>query len=465
MIARLGSRISSLFEKTAPDPFTLAVLLTIATAILAITLGNFDGGTGAALDTWRGGLWNLLAFAMQMCLILATGHALASSTPVRRMIASIASMPTTPRRAVGLVAIVAVATGLINWGLGLIVGALLAHEVGRSMSKRGVRVHYPLLAAGGYAGLAVWHGGLSGSAPLTVSTEAGMAGVLSPETIDAIGENAIPLGSTLFSPLNAIVSGGMLVLIPVVFMLLTPTDPSDARPIEEVAPDCLEDTAPEPLARPATIPEWLERTPWLAWLLALAFLIAAGRFVLATDADRAITDNLQRLGLNEVTLVMLGLGLIAHGSLAAYGRAMEDAARGCAGIILQFPLYAGIAAMLGASGLIAQAATALEAADGTALTLLVFASAGVVNFFVPSGGGQFTVQGDLILQAGLAAGVEPGKLILAFAYGDQLTNLLQPFWALPLLAITRCKAREIVGYTAVVLVACAAWCAIGLAVL
>jgi len=173
MIARLGSRISQVFERTAPDPFVLAVLLTLVAGLLAATLGDFDGSAVfGVLDAWRGGLWNLLTFGMQMCLILVTGHALASSRPVRGAIAALARLPRSGGQAVVLIALIAAATGLVNWGLGLIVGALLAREVGRSLSSRGVRAHYPLLAASGYAGLTVWHGGLSGSAPLTVTTQA-----------------------------------------------------------------------------------------------------------------------------------------------------------------------------------------------------------------------------------------------------------------------------------------------------
>jgi len=168
------------------------------------------------------------------------------------------------------------------------------------------------------------------------------------------------------------------------------------------------------------------------------------------------------LGLNEVNMGMLALGLIFHGSLASYGRAVEEGARGCAGILVQFPLYAGIMGMLGASGLIRGFAEAIAQGGETGVPLLTFLAAAIVNFFVPSGGGQWGIQGPIALEAGAAAGVAPGKMVMAVAYGDQLTNMLQPFWALPLLAITGAKARDIVGYTAVVMVVAGAWMALGL---
>jgi short-chain fatty acids transporter len=154
------------------------------------------------------------------------------------------------------------------------------------------------------------------------------------------------------------------------------------------------------------------------------------------------------------------LGLALHGTPARYVRAVDDAARGCAGIILQFPLYAGIMGMMHQSGLTAQIAAGLSAqASATTLPLYTFASAGVVNLFIPSGGGQWGVQGPIAVQAALEAGVEPAKMVMAVAYGDQLTNMLQPFWALPLLAITGVRARDIVGYTAVLMILAGLWLA------
>ncbi|MEZ6318590.1 MAG: TIGR00366 family protein [Phycisphaerales bacterium] len=160
------------------------------------------------------------------------------------------------------------------------------------------------------------------------------------------------------------------------------------------------------------------------------------------------------------------LGLLLHGSTASYVRAVEDGARGCAGVILQFPLYAGIMGLLAASGLIDTfSRTLADFGSSTMLPVMTFVSAGVVNLFVPSGGGQWGIQGPIALESGAAAGVSAGKMIMAVAYGDQLTNMLQPFWALPLLAITGVKARDIVGYTAVVMAAAAAWIALWLLVL
>jgi short-chain fatty acids transporter len=476
MISQLGLRISAGFRRTAPDPFVLAILLTLVTAALALYLGFPDARAAGRpvtaralglLDAWgpQGGLWKLLQFAMQMCLILVTGHALAASVPVGRLIARIAAVPRSTAHAAAIIALCACATATINWGLGLIVGALLAREVGLSMKRRGLPSHYPLLAASGYTGLMVWHGGFSGSAPLSMTTAEGARRVL-PNLPEAWGERGLGLEQTLGSPMNLVITGGLVLLIPLVMSLMAPRNASDMQGVEQFVPAAAGRLEPatvarEPLAgeveRRGAIPDWLERSPFIAYALALLLALAVARFWQVRGATS--------IGLNEVNGAMLALGLLLHGSARSYAAAVEDGARGCAGIILQFPLYAGIMEMLSVSGLVKLFSDALlSVGTPTTLPLMSFISAGVVNFFVPSGGGQWAVQGPIALQVGLDAGIEPAKMVMSVAYGDQLTNMLQPFWALPLLAITGVRARDIVGYTALAMIVGAAWIGIWLVV-
>ena len=460
MISRLGLVISRAFCRVAPDPFVIAIFLTLLTAVLALVLGEFEGAEDgsrvvALLDAWRvdSGLWKFLAFGMQMCLILVTGHALASSRPVRAMIDGLAGLPRNTAQAAGLVALVACLGGLLNWGLGLIVGALLAREVGRVLQKKGVAAHYPLICAAGYMGLLVWHGGLSGSAPLSMTTRDGAARVLPAAYVEQLGDAGVPLGETIFSGLNLFTTAGLLFGVPLLLMLLAPSRGEDLQTIEDFDPPA---SHPSGGAAPTlTIPDRVDRSWIVAWLLALPLLAAVVRYAQVTG--------LGRVGLNEINAAMLALGLICHGSPRAYMDAVTEGARGCAGIIIQFPLYAGIMAMMDASDLVRKLAEAFASIGSeTTIPLLSFLAAGVVNLFVPSGGGQWGIQGQFALETGFAAGVAPGRMIMAVAYGDQLTNMLQPFWALPLLGITGCRARDIVGYTAVVMVFAGLWMAAGL---
>ena len=298
-------------------------------------------------------------------------------------------------------------------------------------------------------GLLIWHGGFSGTAPLKVSTREEIEDILTGVTLEPIG-----LDQTILSPLNLIVTGGLIVHradrhvaphaqarrshVPRQRAHITSTDPKPAERDESkpALPRLLEDT---PIVSPCSSPS----SPFWAWRY---YLPAEGR------------SGIYALTPNTVNLTMLMLGLILHGTPMRYVRAVESAARGCAGIILQFPLYAGIMGMMHASGLTAMLATSLsEMANQTTLPLFTFASAGIVNFFVPSGGGQWGVQGPIAIQSALDAGVPIPRIVMSVAYGDQLTNMLQPFWALPLLAITGVKARDIVGYTALLMVIAALW--------
>ncbi len=457
LIARVGLILSRGFRQVMPDPFVLAVLLTAFTCVLVLILTPTS--PGRMVQLWAGdqGVWGLLKFGMQMCLILVTGHAIAASPPAGRVIARVAAVPRTGAGAAGLVALVACATGIFNWGLGLIAGAICARRVGEAMAAKGVRVHYPLLAAAGYLGLVIWHGGLSGSAPLKVTTQR--------DLVEILGANPpigpIGLERTMLSPMNLFVTLGLLVLLPLVVRLLHPS---------EAASEALVSAG----ARPATVPTGaegdavLEAKPFLPRLLEDTPLVTAlivvliGAWAVGYYFPREGRSGILSLTPDTVNLTMLLVGLVLHRTPASYLRAVEDGVKGCAGIILQFPLYAGVMGLMAGSGLTALLATRLASGPASALPLLTFLAASVINLFVPSGGGQWAVQGPVAVEAAVSAGIDPAKIVMAVAYGDQLTNMLQPFWALPLLAITGVKARDIVGYTAIVMLVAGVWMAAGL---
>lgn len=482
MVSRLGLLLSRTIGRFMPDPFLLAIVLSIAAAALAMAFGN-SGPDGASppgpellASWWSKGVWGLLAFAMQMCLILVTGSAIAESPIVARGIAKVASLPDSMPQAAALVAAVAIVAGLLNWGLGLVVGALMARETARSLASRRIACHYPLLAACGYLAMLVWHGGFSGSAPLSMTTSDGAAKVIPAGVLASMPEGgAIPLSQTLFSPLNLVATGGLLIGLPALMALLAPRRAEDCRSPSDLGIDLdasegprrsspSRRTKPSAAATRSVADEGAPSRDFAFLPVALAVLLGAA--FLGGFVQWALRDGLGRLGLDQVNAFMLGAGLLLHGSALSYARAIERAAKGCAGIIIQFPLYAGILGILRESGLLATfAEKAAELAGPESLAPLTMLSAGVVNLFVPSGGGQWAVQGPIALAAGAEAGVSAGTMTMAVAYGDELTNMLQPFWALPLLAITGVKARDLVGYTAIAMLAAAAWLLLGLVVL
>ncbi len=455
LVSNIGLLLSRTIGRFIPDPFVLAIALTLLTALLALFLPGTFSDRGeislptAILESWWGsnGLWKLLEFSMQMAVILVTGYALAASTPIKTLIHGIASLPTSTATGAMLVAFIAILTGLINWGLALVVGALLARAVGRSLQSRSIPCHYPLLAAAGYVGLLVWHGGFSGSAPLSMTDPANAAKVLPASVAAEFASQGIPLSQTILSPMNLVVSLGMLFIAPLFFLAAAPNRPEDHQSPQDLGIN-LEDSHTHH-----------ESDGIFSRILGIGLGIA----LLAGFVLYAVDTGIERLGLNQVNAIMLGVGLILHASPTSYLRAVEEAARGCAGIILQFPLYAGVMGIMAASGMLAMfAEVAAQSSSTTTLPLLTFVSAGIVNIFVPSGGGQWAVQGPIALTAGIDANVPVGKMIMSVAYGDQITNMLQPFWALPLLAITGVKARDIVGYTALLMVVAIVWMGLGL---
>lgn len=429
------------FGRVTPEPFAIAVALSVL--VLIASAAHLGGTAEAAVQTvtlWRGGLWSLLAFAMQMSLMLLLGTVLAEVPAIRGGLVRLAETARGPRALVGMTALVSCTLALINWSFGLVCGAVFARTAGRVAKARGWSLHYPLVCAAGYAGMMVWHGGLSGTAPLKVTTMPDLIEVLGPEVAAQVGP--IPLQASLFGSLNLWVTLGLWVLAPLLFMALTPRDGSDPAPMAapaEHGPVPEDRSEEERLGR-------LERARWISWLLALA--LGAALVLSLRGAGLAAID------LNTVNLGLWLLALVLHGRPDRFLRACDAGVRACTGVILLFPLYGGIMGVLGGSGLSRALSAEFAAAGAGVFTLVTFLSAGLLNLCIPSGGGQWAVQGPVVMTAALANGAPPADAVLAIAYGDQWTNMLQPFWAAPLLAITGVRARDIVGY-------CALWLVVG----
>jgi short-chain fatty acids transporter len=278
--------------------------------------------------------------------------------------------------------------------------------------------------------MSVWHGGLSGSAPLKVAE----AGHFAESTIGVVG-----LGSTLFSALNFAITGIMVALVVVLFRVLTPRDTAEfiAPDVQQIPP------LPEREAREVGgVVAWVQDNALVGTSIGLAGLVWT---------ITAITLDKLRFDINSVNMLFVFLGIALQGGLRNYVDAITDGARSAGAIVLQFPFYFGILGIMKAAGLVAWISDGLVMLSSqTTFPVVAFLSAGLLNLFVPSGGGQWGVQGPILLDAGAKLGVDPSTTIMAFSYGDAWTNMLQPFWALPLLGIMGLKARDIIGYTATV---------------
>ena len=474
--------IENSFKKYLPSPFSIAVLLTLLTIILALafTQNTSEGNHITALLTyWEDGIWNnaLLVFGYQMMLILVLGHVLVLSGPIERLILSLVKGVRNSANAALLVALTTMLVAFFNWGLGLIFGALLARKVGEYSQEHNIPINYPLIGACGYLGLMVWHGGISGSAPLKVS-ESGhlrglMQGVLDPERLDALPDT-ISTGETVLGGPNLIIFTVVLIAVSLTAYRLgrqtkaTPirlpkykytTKTSGSRTEEQS--DRSKSSAAKVSDKLAKVdaPNGAERLDLSKW-----FAIAFGVLILVAFLVQYI-PSLRSLNItpNMLNFFMFGVALILHGSIRSFLRAVEEAIGDTAGILIQFPLYFGIMGIMAQSGMINGISDFFIAVSNeTTLPIFMFFSAGLVNIFVPSGGGQWAIQGPLVIESALELGVPLGKAVMALAYGDQVTNMLQPFWALPLLGITKLKAKEILPYTLIFLVVATAIYILGL---
>ncbi|MEM6291418.1 MAG: TIGR00366 family protein [Myxococcota bacterium] len=437
-LMRLGRVARRGFGRLVPEPFVIAVTLTAFILLVAVLRGTPVGEVVRAWGSGRG-VWALLSFTMQMCVMLVLGTALARAPVVQRIMAAGVGWTRSPRQLVAMTSAIAIGLALLNWSLGLIGGALVAREAGQLARRRGWSLHYPLVCAAGYSGLMTWHGGFSGSAPLKVSSEADLVEVLGPALADTVG--VLGLDATLLSPLNLVVSGGLFILGPLLFGAMTPAHDDDAEP----AP-ALDDAEAVEEAPAEGAVERLERSSFFSLVLAAPMLAALTLTLLE--------GGLAGLSFNTVNLALFAGALLLHGRPDRFLRSCDEGARSCAGVIIQFPLYAGIMGVMSAAGLSTALSELFSQVGAGTFEVLAFASAGLLNLFVPSGGGQWAVQGPVLMQGATSLGIEPGRVVMAMAYGDQWTNMLQPFWALPLLALTGVRARDIVGYAAV-------WMALG----
>lgn len=435
------------FKKLLPSPFSIAILLTVITFALTLVFGQFSGSDSAlisAFKSWKTGLWNpgLMRFLVQMMLMLVLGHVMALSPIVTKAINLLLVKIKTGSQALLFISVLSIAVGLFNWGLALIVSAIFARKIGEYAQENNLKINYPLIVATAYSSLMVWHGGISGSAPAKVA-ESGhlkqlMQGVLNTEQLNLIPES-INYSKTIFSPMNLVVMATLLVCIPLALQFLNRYVKKDVPRLYVNRKHSEQPVNPES----AIGAQKLDQSSFFIKSIGGLVLLICGldMFVWSTSV-------LQFINPDGINLLLFGLCLCFHQNVNGFLDACKEAITGSVGILIQFPLYFGIMGLMNASGLVQLMSNFfVSISNQTTFPIFSYISAGIVNVFVPSGGGQWGVQGPVIIQASSVLGVDYGKSIMALAYGDQLTNMLQPFWALPLLGITKLKATDILPYT------------------
>ena len=452
VFARAGAAAERVVRRFMPDPFVLVLLLTLIALGLGLAVmdavpgesgATVLGKSSALVKAWTDGFGNpeILKFGLQIILIVVTGEAIAASPPARRVLARLTSLPRTATQALLLVTVFALVTGWIHWGFGLVSSALLAREVGRSLALRGVKIHYALLGTGAYTSMLLWHAGLTASAPLLMNTEKNFVS----DVLGLKGASAkVPLTETIFAPYNLIACAVLFVIVPPLIVAMHPREgivPPDLAAIPAPPDDAGDADAP-----PGTPAEWLDRTRVLTFLTGAIGLSFLWRYLREHGFD---------LNHNVVNCTFLMLGMILHRSPVAYGRAIAQSVRGVSGIVLQFPFYGGILEVMKLTGLSTSIAHVFVAsASAHTLPFFTFLASILTKSFVPSGAGEWAVEGPVMLQAAQQLGVPYGKITMAVAYGNMLGNMYQPFWSLPLLGLMGLRARDIMGFCLILLLVC-----------
>jgi short-chain fatty acids transporter len=458
-VARLALALTAWTERWVPDAFVFALVATIL--VVGAGVIATPSTVPEVVDAWGRGFWELIPFTLQMALVIITGHVLASSPPMGRLIRAVAGRPQTPRGAVALVTLFALLSSWLNWGFSLVFSAVLAREVARRVAG----VDYRALAAASFLGLgSIWAQGLSGSAALQMATP----GALQPRIREIVANGGvvpggiIPFSDTIFLWQSFVAVFVEIVVVVTVMYFATPTAGSGKTAADlgiDLGGSETENSAPgtqnsertlnlEPGTLNRNPGEYLEHSPVLTWLV-----VALGVYYLARYFAAA-AEPLNALNLNVLNLSFLLVGFLLHRTPARLMHAVREATPAVWGVILQFPFYAGIAGVITATGLNEQLAN-LFVRMSTPVTFppLVAIYSAVLGVFVPSGGSKWVIEAPYVMTAAHTLNVHLGWIVSAYDLGEALANLVQPFWMLPILGLFHLRARDVMGYTFIVFLA------------
>ncbi|MBV8213257.1 MAG: short-chain fatty acid transporter [Verrucomicrobia bacterium] len=422
---RLTTFFVRLFERYTPDPYVLAVALSILTALLAALLAPKASVT-TIFTGWYNGLFSILAFAFQVLLILVTGYALSTSAPVRAVLRRLATLASTPKKAIVLTIVTVYIASFLNWGFGLVVAGLIAREIAQRIG-----IDFGWLVAGAYSGWMIFSSGFSSSIALSLATPGSNLNI-----VQKVTGQVLPLSSTLFTPLNLVPAVLLLIALPILFCAIEPSQ-TDAQVANLSATE--EPEKAEPPRGPATLARRLEESCVLNLVIVVAGIIALSCIWGQSGFS---------LDLNSVIFLFLIAGLLLHWRPIAYIQAVNRAARVTGPLILQYPLYGGIMGILISTGLADVVAKAFtQFANAHTLPFWNYLASLLISLFVPSAGGHWAVQGPFAVPAAVGLHASQAATAMGVAYGEQVADMIQPFWALPVVAVAGISIRRVMGFT------------------
>jgi len=421
----------SFVERYYPDAFIFVIILSVITFLSALFLT--DSSVTSTLVAWGDGLPMLFKFTAQITIIMVGSHALAHTESVQKFLTKIGQLPNSSSQAYALVAFTAGIASLLAWSFGLIIGAIVARSVASECYKKPFKIHYPLLVASAYSGFVIWHMGYSSSAALFVATPGHLLE-------DKIG--VIPVTETILSSANILLALMALAIITIICPLMKPKD----KDVIQFKPSPTEKNDKNFILKKSkmTVIEKFENHRSLNIFLGFAIIT----YIFVTYSQKGFS-----LNLDIVSWTFLASGLLLASSPMHFIKLVNNAASTVGPIILQYPFYSGIMGMMATTGLMKVLTDwIVSIASPETLGFFAFLSGGLVNMFIPSGGGQWAVQGPIMIEAAQSLGVNPAIVVLGVAYGDQWSNMIQPFWTIPILAIAGLHMRQILGYTFVIFI-------------
>lgn len=425
-LAAVGLRLSDWFERWFPDAFALAVVVVAIVFAASVAVG----GSVAQTAQWFGaGFWDLVAFTMQITLIIVTGYAVAIAPPVYAVIRRMAGIPRDGRTAAAFVGLFSMLTSLISWSFSLIFSGLLAREVAHRV--RGA--DYRAVGAAAYLGIgSVWALGLSSSAALIMAAPASL-----PDSIERIS-GVIPLSQTL-GLWQSLLMAAVLIMISMAIAYSSAPGSAQARSMTDMGVTYQPPAADA--SRPDKPGEWLEYSP-----LVTVFICALGIGYLVREVAASGASIL--LELNHYVFAFLIAGMLLHWRPRSFGRAIAAAVPSVAGVLVQYPIYAGIVRMMTESGLASRMAEFFVAISNFhTFPVLVGIYSAFLGLFVPSAGGKWLIEAPYVLEAAKTLDMHLGWVVQTYNATEALANLIHPFWMLPLIGILGLKARDIVGYS------------------
>lgn len=437
IMIRMGESFTRFTQKYMPDPTIFAIALTFVAFILALVLTDYS--PLGVLENWYKGFWELLTFAMQMAIVLITGGVVASSRQVQKIIRAISKIPKNGPQAALMITLISIVTSYVHFGLSIVASSLIAKATAGELYRNNKPVSYGLLAAGAYVGQMTWCVGFSNSVALSIAT---------PGHFLEAEMGVIPLNEYIFNPMNLTLAALFLIVIPLTAYFIHPKGDRKIEIPEYALPYLEEEKMPEKVdtkIKYDTVGEKLNHSRVVTLLI--------GTFGMIYIAYAFVTKGFAAFDLNLLNAIFFFGGILLQGNVANYVAAFGKSVSNATGVIFQFPFYAGIMGIIKYSGMVSIIANAIVSISTPfTFALVTFISACIVNMFVPSGGGQWAVQGPIAVASAKMMDSNILKACQAVSYGNSLTNLCQPFWALSLLGITGLKAKDVMGYSSAIMV-------------